>query len=435
VLKTPRREKCETQIASSKAISFTFIVILFTCIPVTVAQNSITVICGSATPQPWQHNLPGTYFHLIEAPYDLEANSNYSFEAVSASDSRIYNIPFSPDISRDLFTPSISPDGRFMAFRPASPDVGLTVWDLKTNAVARLPLQPDDLAYLPFNPDLSYQRNHNLLVWLDNHHLLLQYYFDDMATINIDWIVAQKTYTIQEMPFAIIEQPREDIVYPDFPIPEGNLLARVKFSPDARYAIQLSEQLLQGVAGSRLRVQIYDLKNQLLMYDIIPTAELYPVMKPIWMPSGNTTFILFRSPGGEPGQVSELHADDNFREDLGLQQEIENAFGMDAGITHMTPVVSPSGAYIMFAAYAPLTQTSYLLRYEPATGQATAFCDPGPGPLSDEKYPFWVPGEQHFAYYANGMVYVIGLTDGAFYTLPSDRLFVGWSEQDIFAKD
>jgi hypothetical protein len=417
------------------SINSTFILVLFICIRLMVAQDNITVVCGSATPQPWQHNLPGTYFHLIESPYDLEANSNYSFEAISISGNQQYNIPFTSEISRDLLTPSVSPDGRYMVFRPTSSDVGLTVWDLQTNAIATLSLQPTDLDYLAFNPDLSYQRNHNLLVWLDNRHLLLQYYYDDAATITIDWIVARKIYTIQDASLTILEEMRENINFPVLPIPEGNLLERVEFSPDQRYAIQISEQLIQGVAGGRSRFQIYDLQSLKLLYDIVPTAELYPVSKPVWMPDGNTTFIVFRSPTVKIGQVLELHANNNIQEDWRLQQAITNSLGADSGITNMTPVVSPSGQYMMFAVYAPLTQTSYLLRYEPSTGQATAICDPGPGPLSDERYPFWVPGEQHFAYYANGELYVTSMGDGTFSTLPSDRLFVGWSEQDIFAKD
>jgi len=416
-----------------KRISFALIIFLLASIRVTVAQDNITVVCDSATPQPWQHNLPGTYFHLIESPYDLEANSNYSFEAVSASDSRIYNVPFSPAISRDLLTPSVSPDGRYIVFRPASSQVGLTVWDLQTNAVASLPLQPADLEYLTIDFDLPYQRNHNLLVWLDNRRLLLQYY-DDRSRRS-DWVIANKQITIQETPFAILEEPREDINYPDFPIPEDNLLARVEFSPDGRYATQISDQLLQGVAGSCLRVQIYDVQSQLLVYEIVPTAELYPVKKPVWMPDGNTLFISFRSPGGKPGQVLELHADDGFQEDWSLQQAINSTFGAEAGTSNMIPVISPSGIHIMFAVYAPSTKQTYLTRYTPSTGEINAVCDPGPGPYSDEKYSFWVSGEQYFAYYGNGTSYVIGLADGTFYTLPSDRLFVGWSEQDIFAKD
>src|SRR5689334_3916641 len=120
-----------------------FVMLTFTSIFGKVAQGSINVICGSPTPQPWQNNLPGTYFHVIESPHTTLGNSNYRFEAVSASGSRVYDVPFSRQTSLNLYTPRVSPDGRYMVFRPTSSKVGLTVWDLQTNAVASLSLQPD----------------------------------------------------------------------------------------------------------------------------------------------------------------------------------------------------------------------------------------------------------------------------------------------------
>ncbi|MCA9913137.1 MAG: hypothetical protein KC496_07300, partial [Anaerolineae bacterium] len=339
-------------------------VLLLTPIHVLFAQVNIPIVCGSGTPQAWQPTLPGTYFRVIEAPYDEQGVSNYRFEALSASGSQVYSVPFPPEIGLHLFTPSTSPDGRYMVFRPTIAEVGLTIWDLQTNETASLPLQPTDLDYLTINFNLSYQRNNNLLVWLDSRHLLLQYYFDDIHTSKIDWVLGQKVFTIQEAPLAILEGVREDITYPNLPVPEGNFLERIEFSPDHRFATLMTEQTIQGKAGSAMRLQIYDLQNQTLVYDVNPTIDLYPIFKPIWMPDGNTVFIVFISPSS-PGPVLELHADQGFREDWSLQQALTGTFGPDAGISYMNPIINSSGSAILFAAYAPTTDQRYLLRYTP----------------------------------------------------------------------
>ncbi|MCB9457894.1 MAG: hypothetical protein H6671_18075 [Anaerolineaceae bacterium] len=413
-------------------IIFTTGVLLLTRIHILFAQVNIPVICGSGTPQSWQPTLPGTYFHLIESPYDEKGSSNYRFEAMSASGNQVYSVPFPPEIGLDLFTPSTSPDGRYMVFRPTSSEVGLTVWDLQTNATASLLLEPTDLDYLTFNISLSYQRNNNLLIWLDSRHLLLQYYFDDSSTISIDWMIASKVYTIQEAPFSIVESTRQDIIYPELPVPQGNRLPRTEFSPDHHYAVHISEQATYGVSVGDPRIQIYDLQTGGLVYDNIPTTEAYPIDKLIWMQNSNLVFLLLSERNTSLWKVVELHIDDTFLEDWDLQQLINNTFGMEAGIASMIPVVSPSGESIMLEVYVPATERNYLLLYTPSMDQITAFCDYGPGALTEETYPFWGPYEQDFAYYSNGELYVTNLEDGAYTVLPSDRLFVGWSSQDIF---
>jgi hypothetical protein len=62
------------------------------------------------------------------------------------------------------------------------------------------------------------------------------------------------------------------------------------------------------------------------------------------------------------------------------------------------------------------------MKYTPNTGEIVAICDE---PLSTGNiYPFWVPGDNHIAYW-NGGVRVFDFSTGNRFILPS-RGFVGW---------
>ncbi|HEX2907960.1 MAG TPA: hypothetical protein VHO69_13910 [Phototrophicaceae bacterium] len=220
----------------SKRFGLTIILMvgsLLTIRSVALAQHTITVICNSSEPQTKPFSLPGTYFHLIGQPLFSDPNSNYQIEAISASGSQQYTVPFPRETSLELYPPTVSPDGRYVVFRPASEKVGLTVWDLQTNAFASLPLQRSDLDYLIYTHDTSYQRKYHLLSWFDDSYLLLQYYDDPSNRFDYH-VNGQKRFAITEAPLKITEQTTEVITYPDLAIPEGNKYPAIQFSPDHR---------------------------------------------------------------------------------------------------------------------------------------------------------------------------------------------------------
>lgn len=407
-----------------------FLIVLFSNNNVMFAQGAISVNCNSDGIQP---SLPGTYFHIIEEP-DIATNTNYRVEAISVSGSQQYSLPLPPETGENLFDPSFSPDGRYVVFRPASTEVGLTVWDLQTNAVASLSLQLSDFEYLnpsPFN--LSYQRDRDLLIWLDSSHLLLRY-FNDPANDFDKAVYKKKKFSINESPLSINEAAEEVIVYPNLPIPNGNKYPAIEFSPDHRYATRISYQSIYGHVEILPGLQIYDIQlTPNLVYDTIPTAESYPNTLPIWMPDGNTAFILFRSLDYRSRSILELHSNEDFREDLSLQQTLNDTFGTKVLPGGMDPAVSPSGQHIIFSAYVPTTEKNYFVRYTPSTKQITAICDTESLGTGNESYFFWVPGERYFAFWTTSDVHVISLEDGTRFTLPSNYFSVGWVEQDIFA--
>jgi hypothetical protein len=387
------------------------------------AQNNVTILCPEEQSTMFPIPFPGSYYHVTQ--YPLEPNENYQFERLNQSGTSKLIFPLSREQSLKLLLPTISPDGHYMVFRPFKKGTELIVWDTLTNEIARLELQENDINYLLYGSmNAYYSIEQDKLAWVDSHHLKIQYYNAPHET----WIKSQKILTINETPFSITEGIKEDIVYPQLPIPEGNFLDSVQFSPNGNYATSMSLQ--RNPSGSTdfvSSIQIYDTDNETLVYHYEPSGDYYPASSPVWLPNDELAFIFLRPGNGDAAwKIIELQPEQGFQEDFNIQQAIEAAFGADAGPLGFAPVVSPSGEHIAFSIYVPNEQKSYFMIYTPSTQQIIIICNPAPDVSIRQFLPFWVPGENYFAYWGDGNAYVYGLADGSFYTLPSERIFVGW---------
>lgn len=390
------------------------------------AQTPFTIYCVNETNHITSNtpfSLLGTYYHLLDSPFASSPGTNYRFERLNQTENIQFSVPFSSELSSKLSSPSISPNGKFMVFRPRANDTGLTVWNIETNEVASFMLQPSDFSYLERDSRLSYEHDQDKLIWLDDNHLSLQYFYHDSEFY--DWVVSQKIFTIQENPLSIIEGEKYDIPYPDLPVPAGNELPKTEFSPNHTYATRIS---FQGVYphGLQARFQIYNLQNMEMMYDRIPVDGALPISKPFWMADEQTVFLLLKVGLNEPWRVLELKPSENFNENSSLQGSIEDNLGAGAGPLGLQPMLLPDETRIIFSVYSEVFEQAYFLLYNPTTHEKVAICDPNSA-LGGDRYYFWAAGGQYFGYWNNGNVYAYNLSDGTSYQLPSDRWFVGWS--------
>ena len=124
----------------------------------------------------------GTYYATVSDTFvNLEP---YVIHAYSQSNVTSLYPPIPTNEIRFADSPTVSPDGRLMAFRTFSDNSDLVVWDTITNELAYLSL-PDELRdAFSQNPNLI-ERYHQKMIWSGNRILTIRVFDEDAPSLRL----------------------------------------------------------------------------------------------------------------------------------------------------------------------------------------------------------------------------------------------------------
>jgi hypothetical protein len=395
-----------------------------------IAQSGITTICDERADLS-QATIPpvfyGTYYYLM----DGGDGTPYRFALVSQNGTVELQAPLSSEMAGIVTAPIISSDGRFMAFRPASSDAPLVVWDIETREIATLTLPQDDVEYLLGNFDPydrlqdDYSRFRDALIWRDSTHLVIQFQSDYSGQNE-----AEREITVSENPLQLVHGARAAIEYPELPIPSGEREQVTLLSPQENYAASLTWTLVSG--GTDLRhLQVYDLRTGAMVFDLPPTREFFAGNgAPLWLPDESRLFFLAGNEGEHSYSLTQVDLGGGYRLNNSLWNELENSFGTSISVSGgFLPKLSDDGSLLAFEITRASEGNNYLIIYHPESASITAICDPNQISRTDYVYTFWSPDNRYFGYWDIGQVLTFDVQTGEIYMLPSTgRSFVGWAE-------
>lgn len=401
-------------------------ILLFPVQPM-AAQSEVAVFCDETfdlSDKQMPAQFQGAYFYILSGFGNPEGV--YRFARITQEGTTQLQSPFSAEMVQTLHTPRVSPDGRLMVFRPSSADTPLTIWDMTTDEVATVLLPIEESTYLNSGgfPQDWFQ---DKLIWIDSTHLAIQ--FRDYDTGQIEALTRITTHL---NPLAITREPKEHLVFSQFPIPPGNDTPVTFLSPQEDFASVLSWASLPGHPRAR-QLQIFDVNTNTLVFDLPPSEVLLSNnTAPIWLTDESRVFFSSSNELTYESKFIELDALNGFVAKQQFSQLMDSTFGTaySTSIAFRTNT-SPDGTRIAFeiggTVQGESDRRAYVIIYTPQTGEITAMCDPHDVFSTDLTYPVWSPDNQYFGIWDGGRVVVFDTQTGNIYAFPTTNdSFVGW---------
>jgi len=335
------------------------------------AQSNVAILCDSSfdtSVLSIPDVFPGTYYSMVSGMSDTD--SPYRFERITQSGRTQIDAPLTQSQVQSLLPPLVSPNNRFMVFRPYG-HTNLTVWDMQTGEVATLALTPDE-AYFLVTDIPVYERHLNKLAWVDGNHLLIRMFPEEF---NDRQVTATIEITVNEAPLQVSKGFRVEINYPVLPAPPDNLRQRIFLSPQGNYAASMNLVNVMGY-GDAEQLQVFDLNSLNIVFDLIPTSAFNATGSPIWSPDESHLFIPIGNASGTQYrfQVAEISI---YTGNINtyLWDSLENAFGSEISRSAgFRQIFSPDGNSLAFRIYRTPQNIPYI------TG--LSLTSP-PGPLSN----------------------------------------------------
>jgi len=365
---------------------------------------------------------------IYQVPRPDDKRTGYELLWTTQTGSGKMVIPIPANLNGKLTYSHVSPDGRYVTLLPLKRGTPLVVWKIGTDEFATLPLSNDDVDYLlDMGRERRDSREEQKLGWIDNQHMVMRYF--DLEFPWFNYQIAEKTFTVVDQPFGIIEGDYSPLPYPALPVPEGNTEKAMDFSPLRHYV-----SLASGTRNEDLtfgnQFQIYDMNTLQLAADFKSHSDRILKGKPLWTPD-ESSFFLYHSLPNSPvfgkNEITRVVVNQGFQENRDLFNALESALGMEINVTYtdfeLSSVMSPSGNTLILHVSAPPPNQYYVIAYNLSTGDIRAICDNGI-PDTQLSFPVWSPDERYFGYWY-GDIGLFDLTDGHRYKVAGEG-FVGW---------
>jgi Tol biopolymer transport system component len=399
---------------------------IFVCLSPTEskAQSTVQMRCGNfnteITSSQTISNFPGKYYYTSRLGY-LEPEFQWEFGLITANGRQTFTAPFSPDLSRNITFPRISPDGTKMVFLPVS-GTEIMVWDILSGETASLSLPQDIIDYLLRFEDGYSTLTFNKLVWIDASELSIQYYASYNTPLSIP--TSRISMSVSQDPLNLTFKAGTDTAITQLTSNPTSLTLSLP-SPDLRYRVDINDTS-QSVIIDRA-FQVIDPSNNQVVFEPVIAENERMFSEPIWSFDGNNLFYtLSTSPSGRL-RLMEVKVNEGFRVDPTLDQLLDQYFGISSSVTSIfPPMISTDGTHLVFGYYHRdgTTDVYDILRYNILSGGLISVCDDIP--TSNDWHPFWAPSSNRFAgYWHSGSVKVYDFETGNRYLLPGNS-FVGW---------
>ena len=402
------------------------------CAPVPVKGQgiSVTILCDPdfnntdvVIPEPF----PGVYYGTLSG-YGFPPEP-YRFVEVSAAGLQERSAPAALAQMPQVLNPTLSSDGRYMAFRPLR-DSDLVVWEIATDTLATLTLPVEVAENLTWYAAEAHSYAQKL-IWIAPDRILLQQLDENHPGLVRP--LRQLEIAVEANPVRLRVVADRTMAYPDFPQPAH---AREKvldtFSPKGSYlsVLHYADTLIYGP----LYLQIFDTNANDLVFDFPPEFSLHPRSLPYWSPDETLALIpigRFDAAGGSQIRLSylELRLGDGAVETNSLlEQAIVDTFGPRTTLDVLPPMWEPAGERIAFRIYRTDQGLRYIVLYAPQTQELTAICDMNEIGRSDLLKTFWSPDGRYVGYWEFGLVLAFDTQTGDVYRLPNEfaYFFVGW---------
>ncbi|MBC7869787.1 MAG: PD40 domain-containing protein, partial [Chitinophagaceae bacterium] len=402
----------------TKAILFiiTLIGVCFGLAPHTSAQPSVSIACGAdqTTGSSLPSIFPGIFYNLLSYP---RREFVYRFERITSSGREEIVAPLTQEQILFVNNPTVSPDGRLMAFRPDpyDPDADLIIWDIETDAIQTLDITPDELANLNRSEDYSLQMKR--FVWQGSSRIVIQY-LDEYGY----GVVAQTfiDVDVQEAPVPPLLLTRgntETFDMSNFPVPADYTLYKRYYSPQHTYVVQEI-----GRVGDR-RLEIIDAATHTQVFSspsvLIPRDAVWSI--------DETSVVYSDGNAGEQQRLFQVDLNQNSTVNESLIEAVREELGANAiPLSHLIPTFSNDGQSLNFNVYSPDLENAYFVFHNLRTGMTNLVCNQLSLRVGDY-LTFWLPGNRYFAVYQGFRTHVIDSETGDYYITPS-LAYVGWAK-------
>jgi len=390
----------------------------------TQAQINLNVVCDptfdtSVVTIP--ASFPGIYYTQLSGI--LDSNLPYRFERITQSSTTLIDAPLTTQQVDSLYSPHVSPNDRFMVFRPIGHN-NLTVWDMLTNEISTISLTSEENSFI--NSDFSfYERHLNQLIWLDGNHLQLQELVGDY---NFSRVIRILEITINDAPLTLQKGSIVNVPYPSLPTLLDSERERIFLSPENNYAVELS---LINVPNYRLseHLRVFQLNPISMVAEILPTANFQATGTPIWSPDESTLFTIIGNDSGGTyrNQIAEIRISDG-SVNTAMWDILEAYFGTNIKLSAgFREIFSPDGVNFAFRILQTSQNLSYIVVYNTLSENITAICDSNEISNTDLTHSFWSPDNQYVGYWASQRSIIFHIQTGDMHILSNDsQSFVSW---------